>query len=359
MKALLGLLCSLALVAQTRAAPADEKAEASPFDSASVEQTDQQFQLHWSAPQAHAVKIYAVPDQPRSDRSHLVARGEGTGKAVVRDLPPHTRWYFEFVTDGGRSLVLADRSLHIPSATNFRDSGGYRTQDGHWVRMGLVYRSNGLDALSAADHNQLQNLQLHLVCDLRLDEERQRSPDPAFANARGISANVSAGSAHRAEGLRVAMGSANPSALKNFMKGAYRDFVDLPSAQAAYHELFERLADPSNLPTVFHCTAGKDRTGWAQAILLSILHVPRKTILQDYVLTDRFMSAATFLQIHKLLPEATEQASNAIVRADPAYLETAFKEVDERYGSFDNYLHKGLHLEPATLAAIRANFLMD
>jgi len=359
MKALLGLLWSLLLASQTHAARSVEETGASPFQSASVGQTDQRFELRWNAPQAHAVRIYAVANQPRSDRSHLVAQGQGTGKAVVRDLPPHTRWYFEFVTSGGRSLMLADRSLHLRSASNFRDAGGYRTQDGHWVRMGLVYRSNGLGALSAEDLDQLQNLQLHLVCDLRMDEERQRSPDPAFTNARAISANVSADSLHRAEGLLEAMRSPDSSALTNFMKGAYRDFVDLPSAQAAYHQLFERLAEPSNLPTVFHCTAGKDRTGWAQAVLLSILRVPRHTILQDYVLTDRFMSAAALEQIHKSLPDATEQASNAIVRADPTYLEAAFREVDERYGSFDKYLQDGLHLEPATVAAIRINFLME
>jgi len=359
MKLALALVCCSALGLQVHTAPASASRGASPFVSAAVQQTDRLYELRWNAPRARSVTIYAIADQPRSDPSHPVAHGGGSGIALVHDLPPRTRWYFEFVTDDKRSLILADRSLHLASASNFRDVGGYRTQDGHWVRMGLAYRSNGLGALTAADHDRLMNLQLRLICDLRLAEERERSPDPEFPAVQAISADVSADSAHRAQGLRVALRSSDPGALTNFMKGAYRDFVDVASAQAAYHRLFERLADPSDLPTVFHCTAGKDRSGWAQAILLSLLGVPRKTILDDYVLTDRFMSESAREQIRKTLPELSDAASDAIVRSDPAYLEAAFREVDERYGSMDRYAHLGLHLEPATITAIRANFLTD
>lgn len=332
---------------------------ASPFESANVKQTDGQFELRWAAPTARRVTVYAVPDRPHSDRSRPVAEGMATGGATISNLPRRTRWYFEFVADNGRSVTLTERSLQLLSASNFRDVGGYRTQDGRWVRMGLAYRSNSLGGLTAQDHEALQTLSLRLVCDLRMDEERQRSPDPVFSGTRALLANVAADSGHRAPGLRAAMSSRDPDALFNFMKGAYRDFVDMPSAQAAYHQLFERLADPDNLPTVFHCTAGKDRTGWAQAILLSILRVPRPTIVHDYVLTDQFMSASALEQIHRVMPEATGRASMAIVRANPAYLEAAFREVAERYGSFDAYIENGLHLNAATITAIRRNFLAD
>jgi protein-tyrosine phosphatase len=330
---------------------------ASPFQSVSVKQVGRDYELSWRAPTAELVKVYVIPDQPVSDRSRRIEQGPGIGVATVRGLPPKSRWYFEFVADDGPSVIVTDRSLHLPSASNFRDAGGYRTEEGRWVRMGLAYRSNSLGALSPADHDTIQALRLKLVCDLRLDDERLRIPDPVFSDSNAISANVAADSGHRASGLRAALSSRDPAALVNFMKGAYRDFVDMPSAQAAYHEMFERLADPDNLPTVFHCTAGKDRTGWAQAILLSILKVPRRTIMEDYVLTDQFMSAAALEQIHKSMPEATDRAAGAIVRTDPAYLEAAFHEVDERYGSFEAYLDRGLHLDAATLDAIRRNFL--
>jgi protein-tyrosine phosphatase len=139
------------------------------------------------------------------------------------------------------------------------------------------------------------------------------------------------------------------------MQDAYRDFVSLPSAQRGYHDLFERLSNSENLPTVFHCTAGKDRTGWAQAVLLTILGVPRDVILEDYVLTDHYLEPQ-IASVENTLRSVAATAK-VIMRADPSYLRAAFQEVDRRFGSFDNYLHKGLKLSDVTLTAIRGNFL--
>jgi len=133
----------------------------------------------------------------------------------------------------------------------------------------------------------------------------------------------------------------------------YRDFVRLGSAQKAYRLLFERLADPAALPTAFHCTAGKDRTGWAEAVFLTILGVPRSTIVQDYELTNEYLRGDAL----KSIRQSMSQSTPARIVADPAALDAAYDEVMKDYGSFDNYLSQGLHLSDATLAAIRKNFL--
>jgi protein-tyrosine phosphatase len=140
---------------------------------------------------------------------------------------------------------------------------------------------------------------------------------------------------------------------------AYREFVDLGSAQQAYHDVFERLADPAALPTIFHCTAGKDRTGWAQAVLLTILGVPRDTILKDYALTGRYLAPQRQIVAARLTPGMGGGATRIFLAADPAYLRVAFSEVSARYHRFDNYLHQGLKLSDATLASIRHNFLTN
>jgi protein-tyrosine phosphatase len=138
-------------------------------------------------------------------------------------------------------------------------------------------------------------------------------------------------------------------------KEIYRDFVRLASARQAYHTLFEKLADPARLPTLFHCTAGKDRTGWAAAILLTLLEVPRATVVQDYVLTNTFLQGDTLHALRSRLHQPNFP-SHALT-ADPADLQAAFDEVAHEYGSFGNYLTRGLGLDAATIAAIRANFL--
>jgi protein-tyrosine phosphatase len=331
------------------------------IDSAAVHASGADYRVSWHAPGTHSVNVYAGTEPRHVGRGHPVATGGPDGSVTVRNLPTAARWYFELVPDHGSSLVLADRSLQLPSASNFRDVGGYRTEDGHWVRMGAAYRSNGLAALTASDYDRLGALDLKLVCDLRLEEERRKLPDPEIRNGSAsvdtLWADVAADSGHRGSGLRVLMNSGDDVGVLNFMKGAYRDFVDLPSAKSAYHRLFMRLAEPGSLPTVFHCTAGKDRTGWAQAVLLTILHVPRKTIIEDYVLTDRYMSAGALEQIRKSMPGVDVAMSRELTAADPVYLQTAFAEVNERYGSFEGYLQQGLQLDARTIQRIRANFL--
>jgi protein-tyrosine phosphatase len=357
----LSVLClsaSLQIACATSLAGVDVPS-ASPFRSADVEQQGSTFRLTWDAPDARAVTIYAVEDAAAPQHGQKVAHGEGRGSVVVSGLPRRLRWYFDLVADNGRSVRLTDRSLHLSSASNFRDAGGYRTEDGRWVRMGLVYRSNGLGSLSSADYETLKQLQLHLVCDLRMPQEREISPDPDIPASRSLQADVFADSGHRASALHSIVDSHDRTALIAFMKGAYRDFVDLPSAQASYHRLLERLADRDNLPTVFHCTAGKDRSGWAQAILLSALGVPRKTIVADYVLTNRYMTADALEQIRKVAPEIDPKAAMALVAADPAYIETSFDEVNERYGSFQTYLRRGLNISDSTIEALRASLLAD
>ena len=362
MKSLLAVWAILLVLGvQIRAVQAATAGRSIPFDSAAVHARGADYRVSWHAPGINSVKVYAGTEPRHIGRGRQVAAGGPDGSATVAKLPTAARWYFEFVPDHGGSLVLAERSLLLASASNFRDVGGYRTEDGRWVRMGVAYRSNGLAALTDSDYARLRGLDLKLVCDLRLEEERRKLPDPEIPNssasADALSADVAADSGHHGSALRVLIKRGDDAAVLNFMKGAYRDFVDLPSAQSAYHRLFMRLAEPGSLPTVFHCTAGKDRTGWAQAVLLTILRVPRKTIIEDYVLTDRYMSAGALEQIRKSMPGVDVAMSKELTAADPAYLQTAFAEVDERYGSFDGYLRQGLRLDAPTIDRIRANFL--
>jgi protein-tyrosine phosphatase len=211
--------------------------------------------------------------------------------------------------------------------------------------------------LNETDVIALQQLGLKLICDLRLEVERSVRPNPHIAGVEAIRVDVAAGSRYSASALHELAKDGNPSAVLNFIKGVYRDFVDLRSARQAYRELVERMADPGSLPMLFHCTGGKDRTGWGQAILLSILDVPRETITADYALTDHFLSPAALDHVRESMPGLDEHTFNTLVRADPVYLATAFDAVHERYGSFANYLQRGLQLDERIIGQIRANFL--
>jgi protein-tyrosine phosphatase len=321
-----------------------------PFDRAAVSSRDERvFVISWHALRVGHVRVFAGLDPANVGRARPVAEGSGSGEVTVSTLPSAPRWYFELVPDHGDPLVVADRSLHLTTAANFRDAGGYRSADGRWVRTGLAYRTNGIEHLTDDELAEIEQLHINLVCDLRTAEEIHRGPDRVPAGVAELSADVLADDAdlvHAAmaraagqtgSGDRPEVSLPPPHELEQRI---YRDFVRLESARRAYRILFERLADRAALPVIFHCTAGKDRTGWAEAVFLTILGVPRSTIVEDYELTNQYLSGARMV-------------------ADPAALDAAFDQVKVDYGSFDDYLTRGLQLSATTIAAIRSNFLTD
>ena len=335
-----------------------------PFTEATVTSPDNHvFAIAWTAPSVAAVTVYAGTDPAHVGRDHPVGRGGSSGNLSIFNLPDAPRWYFALVPDHGAPLTVADRSLHLATAPNFRDAGGYRTADGKWVRMGLLYRSDQLDLLSPTDLQTVHEVGIHLVCDLRTDAERSRGPDRIPGGAMAMVADVAGNdsSSSSLAGLMTNKSLQQEVALSGgsakLMEDANRQFVSSPSALKAYHALFERLADPKALPSVFHCTAGKDRTGWAEAAFLSIMGVPRDVILKDYLASNTYLEGKN----RKLLAFIRSDSDRALVQpmmeVRPDYLEAGFDEIDKRYGSFDKYLHEGLGLDDRTIQALRAAFL--
>jgi protein-tyrosine phosphatase len=128
-----------------------------------------------------------------------------------------------------------------------------------------------------------------------------------------------------------------------------------------YAAMFDRIAIPANLPTLVHCTGGKDRTGFAAAIVLRALGVPEETVFEDYLLTnvytaneiERNLMLLRVYLFFRTKPEAIRPLLG--VRRD--YLEAAFDTIDERYGSLEAYLREGLGVSDEELAQMRAQLL--
>ena len=227
------------------------------FDAASVDSFDNKhFSISWSAHGVNHIWIYAGVDPNHIDQTRLVAEVAGRGSVSVSDLPPAARWYFELVPDHGDPLVIADRSPHLQTAGNLRDIGGYRTDDGKWVRMGIAYRSNEISHLTPAEIEALTTVGLKLDIDLRTIAERERGPDRLPAGVAEISANVLVDDAAQIqEFVATPPGAPKPDIVK-MNQAFYRDFVSSPGAEAAYHTLFEKAANPASQPMLFHCSAG-------------------------------------------------------------------------------------------------------
>jgi protein-tyrosine phosphatase len=252
--------------------------------------------------------------------------------------------------------------LGIPALPNLRDLGGHPTRDGGRVRSGLLYRSSDLARLGEADTLALAQLDIRAVFDLRSDGERELQPDRLPPGAAYVPLDVLRGSTEvsPSELMRAFM---DPVAAREVMGGErgyalwerqYREFVRLDGARAGYGRLFADLADAANRPALFHCTTGKDRTGWAAGALLLLLGVPEEVVMDDYLLSARYLEPVLRPALEALRARGVDPELLApIVAVRREYLEAALDEMRRRHGSIERYFDEGLGIGPATQQELR------
>ncbi|MFE9488645.1 tyrosine-protein phosphatase [Streptomyces sp. NPDC006641] len=340
-----------ALAATPSGAPAAStgavRAAAVPFTAATARRSaDGGYTLSWSSA-AGSVTVTAVTS-PDATTGTTVGTAPGTGSLTVPagTLAEAGRWYFRLVPDSGSPLVVAERSLGIDSARNFRDIGGYRTTDGRWVRPGLVYRSNKLNSLTDTEQQRLLSQHLTLDVDLRNAVERHDDPDRVPAGVTYQVADVVSlnhgirfhDSALMTLAEAIAAGLFSGSSDLGQSIG-YPFMVNFVGADYAFRDLVTAVATNDSGATVYHCSSGKDRTGWSTAVLLTLLGVPRETVEADFLASNDYLGN----------PKAVELS----------WLRAAFDEVDHLYGDFDTYVREGLRLDDATVAALRTKLLTD
>jgi protein-tyrosine phosphatase len=249
---------------------------------------------------------------------------------------------------------------------NFRDVGGHLASDGRRVRTGLLYRSVDLSGLDDAATTWLAGLGLHTVFDLRTAPERARRPShpPTGAHTLALDVLADSGQADPAAFYDLMQDPPRASAQladgasERFFAATYRDFVQLPSARTAFAELFRALVHEDVRPALVHCTTGKDRTGWAVAALLAFLGVPADAVMEEYLRSDAEIRAAYGFVIDDFVSRGGDRhVIEPLMSARPAYLESAFEEVERSYGDLDTYFRVGLGLERESLDALAAAFL--
>ena len=247
------------------------------------------------------------------------------------------------------------RVVPLEGCSNLRDLGGYRAADGRRVRMGRVFRSASLAHLTEADLARFGTLGIRTVCDLRGVRERGRAP--SRLPGRNAPGNV----------LEVVPLPIEPrvgASLRDLLRREEATGQDayalLQAAYAAYagehlpryRKLFALLLEDGRLPLLFHCSAGKDRTGFGAALLLTALGVPRETVMADYLATNRI-----WRREHALPPETPDAVRDALLAAHRPLLEGALAQAVESHGSLERLLEDGLGLHPARLRALRGAML--
>lgn len=314
-----------------------------PFTAAEVTaQENGSYKITWKAPGVRHVAIRA--------NGRTVASGGSTGSVTVRGLPATLdRQWFDLVPDRGGKLHLADRLVKLDGTDNFRDAGGYRTADGHWVKMGVVYRSNALNNLTDADIAKLKRLGISVDYDLRMTSERTAGPDRLPRGVRYVVANVTGDSTSTTDLPTTVEGA------EQLMTDGEKSMVSSATAKDAYSTVFNGiLADADG--SLYHCTAGKDRTGWASAVLLTALGVPRETVFEDYLASNTYRAAANAAAL-AAMPAAQAAVYKPLLDVRAEYLNSGFDEVKDQYGSFASYEKKALGLDAKDIKRLKSELL--
>ncbi|MBR0990393.1 tyrosine-protein phosphatase [Bradyrhizobium japonicum] len=239
------------------------------------------------------------------------------------------------------------RHLALQGASNFRDLGGYPTTDGRTTRWRHIFRSNHLGLLTADDIEIIRALGVRSAFDFRGVEERAAGVCAVSEiTVHSLPIEPSVVAALRAELARGALTA--PVALE-LMRESYRNYVRHHTN--SFRSLFGHLLE-DRAPLVIHCTAGKDRTGFASALILHALGVPDDIIAEDYLLTNRHYrrdaTAATDLP---------EDVRNAIGSVEASYLAAAFEAIGQDYGDLETYLRDGLTIGAAERTALKERYL--
>lgn len=246
------------------------------------------------------------------------------------------------------------RHVVLQGAANFRDLGGYKTKNGKTVKWGKIYRSADISKLTEADLAILKEKNITYDVDFRGTQESAQAPDKLFP------------------GMNYKLLPAGSDSLTNWMKEiaaapknsgdsimtAY--YTNTKYFTARYRPFFDELLTlPDGQSLMFHCTAGKDRTGIAAALFLYSLGVPYQTILEDYTATNYYRTAENERAIKGMvgMMKMDEGMARSMMGAKKIYLDATFATINKQYGSVDNFIKNQLGLNNKQLAVLKSKYL--
>ena len=304
------------------------------------------------------VSIYSGDSPEHIDYLHPIGTVSGKTEFVFPDDWPDSRRYFSVITETNQEVVTAERLVRLDGTLNFRDLGGYRTGSGKFVKWGMVFRSDALTKLTDKDHACLNRMGLKAVFDFRGQAEVERSPDllPEDGSIAFFHLPVTSHTIDTVAALkRLKQGDAG-WLTESFMREGY--ITNIEQYARTWGMVANYLAMPENRPLVFHCTAGKDRTGTFAALLLLLLGVPEETIIRDHGLSNFFLqdfleAAFTYFEGIGVARETVHSYLTAPKDAIVALLD----HVRNKYGSAETYFLEKAGVQPGAIDCLRRDLL--
>ena len=273
--------------------------------------------------------------------------GQRQGRRTVITPPGLAdRYFVGMLTDQGDTLIVSDQLIPLSGSNNFRDIGGIPTRDGRYVRWGQIYRSDRLSALTKGDLRYLESLGLQTVYDFRSESEVEEDPNilPSIDGLEYINEPIYfdvEDTTHIKE--RILSGEMSEIEAGDILVQGNRLFATDMSQR--FKPFIDCLLEGKG-PIVYHCTSGKDRTGFATLLLLSAVNVGRDTIVEDYLLSNYYRYKLNANRLRKLrYASIVKRNLNAstiapLMVVDRRYINAAYDAIDEKYGSIDAFLEQ-------------------
>lgn len=259
------------------------------------------------------------------------------------------------------------RHIALDGALNFRDFGGYSTQQGGTIKRGHFYRSDKLNTLTDKDHKTLAPLNIASIFDLRRPDECEYAPTrwiPESATTTFFYSLIKPENSTQAMMQKVAHLKDSDDAGVEAMKWLYGQLILEPSSREYLGKIFTYLLNHPTEKILVHCSGGKDRTGVTCALIQWVLGCDQATIYQDYLLSkslysDKVDSMAKFQQLAKVEEKSGLKAEwiEAIMSVSHQYLDAMFETLLENYNDIDDFLTQGLNLQKGSLATLRRYYL--
>ena len=329
------------------------------------------YDVDWDADgpvSAFSIEVSSDPEAAPG-KGTQIASGLTATDFVWNGATEPGRHYFLIIPEHGAPVRTALRVLPLEGGRNFRDLGGYKTEDGKTVRWGQVFRSGVMSGLTPADYDYLSAIGIKVICDFRTAQER--AAEPTDWQKAGVGEYLTfpdpAGSDQSSFMTVFQDPDVTPEKVSDAMAAGYAQIAK--DQTPAYREMFDRLARGEE-PLAFNCSAGKDRTGIGAALLLTALGVPHDTVVADYALSEKVVDymadykkaasgadAAAEDSPYAFLAKLPPELLAPLMRSDPRYIEAAFDSIDTEYGSVMDFLHNEVDVTDEELAEIRSRLL--
>lgn len=273
-------------------------------------------------------RLYVGSTANSIDLSKPILEGEGSGIFPI-DIDTVHRSYFKLVIPNDGCTLLAESQLPMAGAYNFRDLGGIKNTEGRRIKWGMLFRSDDLSNLTNEDITYLSNIPISSVIDFRAIAETRRNPDHLPSGVRFTYPLSITRMNLSNEGVEAKLEESN---IDMYMKQMNRLLVSDPACLKAYRTFFNIIQHRLSPPIVFHCSAGKDRTGMAAALILYALGVDDRTIMEDY-LASRIYLADKYQAIITKYPRA-----ESMFTVKRPFLQAGINQIKREHGSVEAFL---------------------